>query len=119
DLLDTYQTIDAVGNQLNLERLGAAFNQAVPTAVSPFENFRGSTFNDVIYIRALPTVIRNVDGNLPVVGGPGVPPGDTLYFDGQGQPVLDTGFSLTAQGIGVVSYQGIETLYTPNASVSG
>ncbi len=119
DLLDTYQTIDAAGNQLNLERLGGAFNQAVPTAVSPFENFRGSVFNDVTYIRALPNILRNVDGNLPVVGGPGVPPGDTLFFDGQGQPVLDTGFSLTSQGIGTVTYQSIETLFTPNASVAG
>jgi hypothetical protein len=76
---------------------------------SPFENFLGSAFNDTVTIKALP-VVRNVDGNAPASGDAGVPPGDTMILDAQGQPVNDTGFSVTAQGVGTATYQSIETL---------
>ncbi|MCO6455093.1 MAG: choice-of-anchor D domain-containing protein [Pirellulaceae bacterium] len=108
----------AIDDRLSLVRIGA-FGQSLDTP-SPFESVIGSYFNDTFWIRALttggdipengPPVARNVNGNPPVVGDAAVPPGDKLYFDGQGQVVLDTGFSLTALGIGTVTYQSIETL---------
>jgi len=91
-----------------------------PVTPSPFENVVGSIFNDTIWIQALstggdvpqngPPVLRNVNGNAPVVGDAAVPPGDKLYFNAEGHEVVDTGFSLTALGIGTVTYQSIEEL---------
>ncbi len=89
------------------------------TGNTPFENVVGSQFNDIIDIDPLsisgnfPTDIpvnRFVDGNSPVVGDAGVPPGDILKFDAKGSVVQDTGLSLTAQGVGTVAYRSIETI---------
>ncbi len=107
-----------IDDRVSLLRIGA-FGQTDITP-SPFENVIGSQFNDTFWIEALtvggdipqngPPVARNVNGNPPVVGDPAVPPGDKLWFDAEGRPVLDTGLSLTAVGIGTVTYQSIETL---------
>ncbi|MCO6458616.1 MAG: choice-of-anchor D domain-containing protein [Pirellulaceae bacterium] len=102
----------------------------VPISPSMFENMVGSQYNDLLYIDPLDyggdwpengsPVIRNVDGNDPPDDGnspdPGepIPPGDTLYFEAFGQPVRDTGYSISAEGISTVTYQSIETLIAVN-----
>ncbi len=133
DLLDTPMDVfpNVPGDQIvALARLP----EHVPISPSMFENAVGSQYNDIFYFDPLPVggdspengppVIRNVDGNDPFVGGPddgvapdpGEPliPGDTLYFDAQGNHVFDAGYSITAAGLSTVTYQSIETLIPTN-----
>ncbi|MFP6659221.1 MAG: hypothetical protein VB853_13645, partial [Pirellulales bacterium] len=118
------------GNLLSLVRVGSLLQ--TPVSPSPFENVIGSPYNDIIDIDPLasggdtlndnpllrngPPVIRNVDGNNPPqasVADP-IPPGDILQFDAKGQTVVDTGFSITSSGIGIVTYQSMETVTSFN-----
>lgn len=124
------QDVFNAGNAANVDLrlhdtlVGAVIPQPV-TGNTPYENVIGSQFNDVIDIDPLsisgnfPTdipVIRNVDGNDPPDDGnppdPGSanPPADTLKFDGKGEDVIDTGLSITSEGVGTVTYQSVETL---------
>ncbi|WP_417376837.1 choice-of-anchor D domain-containing protein [Gimesia maris] len=85
------------------------------TNPSFMENVVGSQFNDYIYIDPL-----SQDGNYPIDGPPvlrsadgqgdtgGI--GDFLDFDSKGQEVIDTGFSLTADGVGTVQYLNFENV---------
>ena len=84
-----------------------AFGQ-VPPFDSPFENIIGSRGVDTIQIDPL-FVVRDVDGNYLTTSGEATPI-DTLYFDGGGSVVLDTGTSLTASALGSVLYQEIEVV---------
>ncbi|MCO6454870.1 MAG: hypothetical protein J5I93_06190, partial [Pirellulaceae bacterium] len=133
DLLDTPQDVLHTTPEFQYVTL-ARRTEHVPISPSMFENVVGGQFNDIISIDPLayggdapengPPVPRNVHGNDPFIGGPDdgelpdpnepIPPGDTLLFEGSGQEVLDTGFSITAAGIGTVTYQSIETLLAPN-----
>jgi|GEM_PF-5748335 len=86
--------------------------QQPDTNPSFMENVVGSEFNDTIFIDPLsqdgndpidgPPVLRSVDGR----GGMG----DVLDFDAKGQEVIDTGFSLTSDGVGTVQYLNFETV---------
>ncbi|MCO6458613.1 MAG: choice-of-anchor D domain-containing protein, partial [Pirellulaceae bacterium] len=133
DLLDVPQDVLHTTPEFQYVTL-ARRTEHVPISPSMFENVVGSQFNDIIAIDPLAyggdapengsPVPRNVHGNDPFIGGPDdgnlpdpnepIPPGDTLLFEGSGQEVLDTGFSITAAGIGTVTYQSIETLLAPN-----
>jgi len=105
-----------------------------PLGPSMFENVVGSQFNDIIDLDPLtvdgnaphsgPPTLRSVDGNDPFVGGPDdgnlpdpadpIPPGDEWHFNAGGRAVQDTGFSISAAGLGTVLYASIETLKTFN-----
>ncbi|MCA9245959.1 MAG: choice-of-anchor D domain-containing protein [Planctomycetales bacterium] len=80
-----------------------------PLDRSPFENFAGSAFADRVDIDPEPFVLRNVNGREPDMA-----PGDVMQFDAGGQSVIDTGFSITADGVGVVTYQNLETIIGQN-----
>jgi hypothetical protein len=77
----------------------------------PIENFAGSIHADEVYIDPLLGVIRDVAGNDPTTA-----PGDTLHFEADGNEVRDTGDSLTATGVGTVTYSGIETTDLTNVA---
>jgi len=101
-----------------------------PSGPSMFENVVGSQFNDIIDLDPVtidgnfpaggPPTLRHVDGNDPFIGGPDdgnlpdpaepIPPGDQWHFDAAGNPAIDTGFSISASGLGTVTYESIETL---------
>ncbi len=133
DLLDKPMDIFggiAGGQHVTLARRG----EHAATSPSMFENVVGSQFNDNLYIDPLVVggnvpangspVARNVHGNDPFVGGPDdghapdpgqpIPPGDRLFFESFGRPVRDTGFSISAEGLGGATYQSIETLIAAN-----
>ncbi|MDA0281813.1 MAG: choice-of-anchor D domain-containing protein [Planctomycetota bacterium] len=115
------QDVFNLGNNANVnlrlhQTLVAGFIPQPVTGNTPYENVVGSQFDDIIDIDPLsisgnfPTNIpvnRFVDGNSPVAPAT---PGDTLNFDAKGQVVIDTGLSLTSQGVGTVGYASIETL---------
>ena len=81
------------------------------TNPSFMENVVGSQFDDYIYIDPL-----SQDGNFPIDGPPvlrsadGQGGTDFLDFDSKGQEVIDTGFSLTADGVGTVQYLNFENV---------
>ncbi len=131
DLLDTPMDVFGAIASGQLVTLAHRADQ-VQISPSMFENVVGSQFNDIIYIDPLAfggdspengsPVARHVDGNDPFVGGPDdghapdpgqpIPPGDAMHFEAFGNTILDTGFSITAAGIGTVTHESIET---PNA----
>jgi hypothetical protein len=86
-----------------------AFGQDLASP-SPFENFAGSIHDDVVSIDPLLGTIRDV------VGNPNGTPGDTLYFEADGNEVRDTSDSLTATGVGTVTYSTVETIELPNVA---
>lgn len=81
------------------------------TNPSFMENVVGSQHDDYIYIDPL-----SQDGNYPIDGPPvlrsadGQGGTDFLDFDSKGQEVIDTGFSLTADGVGTVQYLNFENV---------
>uniref|UniRef100_UPI003A8EE80F golvesin C-terminal-like domain-containing protein n=1 Tax=Gimesia sp. TaxID=2024833 RepID=UPI003A8EE80F len=81
------------------------------TNPSFMENVVGSQYDDYIYIDPL-----SQDGNYPIDGPPvlrsadGLGGTDFLDFDSKGQEVIDTGFSLTADGVGTVQYLNFENV---------
>ncbi|WP_339683937.1 choice-of-anchor D domain-containing protein [Gimesia maris] len=81
------------------------------TNPSFMENVVGSQQDDYIYIDPL-----SQDGNFPIDGPPvlrsadGQGGTDFLDFDSKGQEVIDTGFSLTADGVGTVQYLNFENV---------
>ncbi|WP_339754852.1 choice-of-anchor D domain-containing protein, partial [uncultured Marinobacter sp.] len=96
------------GNTVELRQIQP---QQPDTNPSFMENVIGSEFNDLIFIDPL-----SQDGNFPIDGPPvlrsadgrgGV---DVLDFDAKGQEVIDTGFSLTADGVGTVQYLNFENV---------
>jgi hypothetical protein len=98
---------------VSLIAVGAApFGQDLSSA-SPFENFSGSLGADTVFIDPVLATIRNVAGNDP---GSGADPGDTLHFEADGNEVRDTGDSLTATGVGTVTYNTVETINLPNVA---
>lgn len=126
------QDVFNAGNNANVDlrlhdTLVAGIIPQPVTGNTPYENVIGSQYNDIFDIDPLsisgnfPTdipVIRNVDGNDPPNDGnppdPATanPPGDTLKFNARGEDAIDTGLSITADGVGTVTYRSIETLTT-------
>ena len=123
DLLDT--PMDAFGDIAGNQFVTLSSNpDPALSALSPFENVTGSQFNDLFWVDPLsqngdnPTagapVARFVNGNLPPGGGDPIPPGDTLYVDGQGGLVQQTSLSVSVPGVGSVNYVSIESLIVYN-----
>ncbi|QDT41650.1 hypothetical protein Pan241w_17130 [Gimesia alba] len=96
------------GNTVELRQIQP---QQPDTNPSFMENVVGSEFNDLIFIDPL-----SQDGNFPIDGPPVLRSADgrggldTLDFDAKGQSVIDTGFSLTADGVGTVQYLNFENV---------
>ena len=67
-------------------------------APSAYENFTGSVNPDEGFIHPLVDIPRHVDGNDPTTL-----PGDVIHFQADGNTVIDTGYSLTAAGVGTVN----------------
>ena len=107
DLLNTPQDVFG-GNTVELRQI---LPQQPVTNPSFLENIVGSEFNDLIFIDPL-----SQDGNFPIDGPPvlrsadGRGGFDVLDFDAKGQEVIDTGFSLTADGVGTVQYLNFENV---------
>nr|MCH9773453.1 choice-of-anchor D domain-containing protein [Cyanobacteriota bacterium] len=107
DIINTPQDVFG-GNTVELRQIQP---QQPDTNPSFMENIVGSEFADLIFIDPL-----SQDGNFPIDGPPvlrsadgrgGV---DILDFDAKGQEVIDTGFSLTADGVGTVQYLNFENV---------
>tara|TARA_R110002111_G_scaffold227346_1_gene288827 strand:+ start:57078 stop:71642 length:14565 start_codon:yes stop_codon:yes gene_type:complete len=107
DLLNTPQDVFG-GNTVELRQI---LPQQPVTNPSFLENIVGSELNDLIFIDPL-----SQDGNDPIDGPPvlrsadGRGGFDVLDFDAKGQAVIDTGFSLTADGVGTVQYLNFENV---------
>ncbi|QDV49759.1 golvesin C-terminal-like domain-containing protein [Gimesia fumaroli] len=107
DIINTPQDVFG-GNTVELRQIQP---QQPDTNPSFMENVVGSEFNDLIFIDPL-----SQDGNFPIDGPPvlrsvdGRGGNDTLDFDAKGQEVIDTGFSLTADGVGTVQYLNFENV---------
>ncbi|QDT27620.1 hypothetical protein Enr10x_29380 [Gimesia panareensis] len=107
DIINTPQDVFG-GNTVELRQLQP---EQPDTNPSFMENVVGSEFDDYIFIDPL-----SQDGNYPLDGPPvlrsadGRGGTDTLDFDAKGQAVIDTGYSLTADGVGTVQYLNFENV---------
>ncbi|QDV17780.1 hypothetical protein Pan153_24350 [Gimesia panareensis] len=107
DIINTPQDVFG-GNTIELRQLQP---EQPDTNPSFMENVVGSEFDDYIFIDPL-----SQDGNYPIDGPPvlraadGRGGTDTLDFDAKGQAVIDTGYSLTADGVGTVQYLNFENV---------
>ncbi|QDT98818.1 golvesin C-terminal-like domain-containing protein [Gimesia aquarii] len=107
DIINTPQDVFG-GNTIELRQIQP---QQPDTNPSFMENIVGSEFNDIIFIDPL-----SQDGNFPIDGPPVLRSADgrggidVLDFDAKGQEVIDTGFSLTADGVGTVQYLNFENV---------
>ncbi|QDU49052.1 golvesin C-terminal-like domain-containing protein [Gimesia panareensis] len=107
DIINTPQDVFG-GNTVELRQLQP---EQPDTNPSFMENVVGSEFDDYIFIDPL-----SQDGNFPIDGPPvlrsadGRGGTDTLDFDAKGQAVIDTGYSLTADGVGTVQYLNFENV---------
>ncbi|WP_449267343.1 Ig-like domain-containing protein, partial [Gimesia panareensis] len=107
DIINTPQDVFG-GNTVELRQLQP---EQPDTNPSFMENVVGSEFDDYIFIDPL-----SQDGNYPIDGPPvlrsadGRGGTDTLDFDAKGQAVIDTGYSLTADGVGTVQYLNFENV---------
>ncbi|HAH44788.1 MAG TPA: hypothetical protein DCM07_07995, partial [Planctomycetaceae bacterium] len=107
DIINTPQDVFG-GNTVELRQIQP---EQPDTNPSFMENVVGSQFDDYIYIDPL-----SQDGNYPIDGPPvlrsadGQGGTDVLDFDAKGQEVIDTGFSLTADGVGTVQYLNFENI---------
>ncbi|WP_417391015.1 choice-of-anchor D domain-containing protein [Gimesia sp.] len=107
DIINTPQDVFG-GNTVELRQIQP---EQPDTNPSFMENVVGSQFDDYIYIDPL-----SQDGNFPIDGPPvlrsadGQGGTDFLDFDAKGQEVIDTGFSLTADGVGTVQYLNFENI---------
>ncbi|QDT84158.1 hypothetical protein MalM14_18100 [Gimesia chilikensis] len=105
DIINTPQDVFG-GNTVELRQLQP---EQPDTNPSFMENVVGSEFDDYIFIDPL-----SQDGNFPIDGPPvlrsadGRGGFDILDFDAKGQAVIDTGYSLTADGVGTVQYLNFE-----------
>ena len=105
DIINTPQDVFG-GNTVELRQLQP---EQPDTNPSFMENVVGSEFDDYIFIDPL-----SQDGNFPIDGPPvlrsadGRGGYDILDFDAKGQAVIDTGYSLTADGVGTVQYLNFE-----------
>ena len=105
DIINTPQDVFG-GNTVELRQLQP---EQPDTNPSFMENVVGSEFDDYIFIDPL-----SQDGNFPIDGPPvlrsadGLGGFDILDFDAKGQAVIDTGYSLTADGVGTVQYLNFE-----------
>jgi hypothetical protein len=59
--------------------------------LSTYENFTGTSMDDVVYVDPLTTAMRDLDGGSEATG-------DRLNFDGQGEAFSDDGATLTPPG---------------------
>ena len=92
---------DALGDVTGEQNVYLVANATATSSNSPFENVIGSQFDDLIYIQGIA-----VNGDDPAVGPPlarfadGGPhsAGDTIYFNGGGGVVFDSGTSLSTSG---------------------
>jgi len=94
DLTGMDQEVDAAGNTV---RLGGQF-----------ENFVGSSFDDVVFVDPL-AAPRNLDGGAHDTG-------DILNFDAQGAAVTDDGTTIIAVGYAPVTYTNFETVNITNST---
>ncbi|QDU03547.1 hypothetical protein V6x_32680 [Gimesia chilikensis] len=105
DIINTPQDVFGT-NTIELRQLQP---EQPDTNPSFMENVVGSEFDDYIFIDPL-----SQDGNFPIDGPPvlrsadGRGGYDILDFDAKGQAVIDTGYSLTADGVGTVQYLNFE-----------
>ncbi|WP_417382519.1 choice-of-anchor D domain-containing protein [Gimesia sp.] len=107
DLLNVAQTVFG-SSTVTLQQI---IPEQPVTNPSFMENIVGSQGDDTIFIDPL-----SQDGNFPIDGPPvlrsadGLGGTDFLDFDSKGQEVIDTGFSLTADGVGTVQYLNFENV---------
>lgn len=86
-----------------------------PNVLGPL-TVNGDEGNDTFFVAAGPAVIT-INGGLPVVGDPGVPPGDKLIIKSYGGTVIPFNSpdgSIITPGLANINFTSIETLILPD-----